>query len=72
MLCPDCNTYAAEDDIVCRNCGKLLYREATEEEDLMSFRQGRHLRKEREEIPPPPVAPGSTGASRSGWSTGLM
>lgn len=65
MLCPDCNTYAAEDDIVCRNCGKLLYREATEEEDLMSFRQGRHLRKEREEVPPPPAAPGSTGASRS-------
>ena len=24
MLCPDCNTYAAEDDIVCPRCGKLL------------------------------------------------
>ena len=65
MLCPDCNTYAAEDDIVCRNCGKLLDRQASEEEELMSFRQGRHLRKAREEAPPPPSAPGSTGASRS-------
>ncbi len=65
MLCPDCNTYAAEDDIVCPRCGKLLDRQPTEEEELMSFRQGRHLRKVQEELPPPPVAPGSTGASRS-------
>ena len=65
MLCPDCNTYAAEDDIVCPRCGKLLDRQATEEEELMSFRQGRHLRKAQQELPPPPMAPGSTGASRS-------
>ena len=65
MLCPDCNTYAAEDDIVCPRCGKLLDRKATEEEELMSFRQGRHLRKAQAELPPPPVVPGSTGASRS-------
>jgi hypothetical protein len=65
MLCPDCNTYAAEDDIVCPRCGKLLDRQATEEEELMSFRQGRHLRKLQEELPPPPAMPGSTGASRS-------
>lgn len=65
MLCPDCNTYAAEDDIVCPRCGKLLDRQATEEEELMSFRQGRHLRKVQEELPPPPAMPGSTGASRS-------
>ena len=65
MLCPDCNTYAAEDDIVCRRCGKLLDRQPTEEEELMSFRQGRHLRKAQAELPPPPMAPGSTGASRS-------
>ncbi len=65
MLCPDCNTYAAEDDIVCPRCGKLLDRQPTEEEELMSFRQGRHLRKVRSELPPPPAAPGSTGASRS-------
>lgn len=65
MLCPDCNTYAAEDDIVCPRCGKLLNRQATEEEELMSFRQGRHLRRMEEELPPPPTAPGSTGASRS-------
>lgn len=65
MLCPDCNTYAAEDEIVCPRCGKLLDRQATEEEELMRFRQGRHLRKLEENLPPPPVAPGSTGASRS-------
>ncbi len=65
MLCPDCNTYAAEDDIVCRRCGKLLDRQPTEEEELMNFRQGRHLRKAQAELPPPPKAPGSTGASRS-------
>ena len=65
MLCPDCNTYAAEDEIVCPRCGKLLDRQATEEEELMRFRQGRHLRKLEECLPPPPVAPGSTGASRS-------
>ncbi len=65
MLCPDCNTYAAEDDIVCPRCGKLLDRQPSEEEELMSFRQGRHLRKAREAAPLPPVTPGSTGASRS-------
>ena len=65
MLCPDCNTYAAEDDIVCPRCGKLLDRKPSEEEELMNFRQGRHLRKAQEELPPPPVRPGSTGASRS-------
>lgn len=65
MLCPDCNTYAAEDDIVCPRCGKLLDRQPTEEEELMSFRQGRHLRKVEQELPPPPMTPGSTGASRS-------
>ena len=65
MLCPDCNTYAAEDDIVCPRCGKLLDRQPSEEEELMSFRQGRHLRKAQEELPPPPRMPGSTGASRS-------
>ncbi len=65
MLCPDCNTYAAEDDVVCRRCGKLLDRQQGGEEELMSFRQGRHLRRVQEELPPPPAAPGSTGASRS-------
>ncbi len=65
MLCPDCNTYAGQDDIVCPRCGKLLDRHLSEEEELMSFRQGRHLRKPGTEVPPPPAAPGSTGASRS-------
>ena len=65
MLCPDCNTYAAENEIVCPRCGKLLDRQVTEEEELMSFRQGRHLRKLQEELPPPPMMPGSSGASRS-------
>ena len=65
MLCPDCNTYAAENEIVCPRCGKLLDRQVTEEEELMSFRQGRHLRKAQQELPPPPIMPGSSGASRS-------
>ena len=65
MLCPDCQTYAAEEDIVCPRCGKLLNRQASEEEELMSFRQGRHLRRAESELPPPPAEPGSTGASRS-------
>ena len=65
MLCPDCNTYAAENEIVCPRCGKLLDRQVTQEEELMSFRQGRHLRKVREELPQPPIMPGSSGASRS-------
>ena len=65
MLCPDCKTYAAENDIVCPRCGKLLDRQPSEEEELMSFRQGRHLRRVQSELPPPPAAPGSTGASRS-------
>ncbi len=65
LLCPDCNTYAAQDDIVCPRCGKLLDRQPTEEEELMRFRQGRHLRRTEAEVPPPPVTPGSTGASRS-------
>ena len=65
MLCPDCQTYAAEEDIVCPRCGKLLNRQASDEEELMSFRQGRHLRRAESTLPPPPAAPGSTGASRS-------
>ena len=65
MLCPDCNTYAAQDEIVCPRCGKLLDRQTTEEEALMSFRQGRHLRRVQDELPPQPVMPGNTGASRS-------
>ena len=65
MLCPDCNTYAAENEIVCPRCGKLLDRQVTKEEELMSFRQGRHLRKAQQELPPPPIMPGSSGASRS-------
>ncbi len=65
MLCPDCNTYAAEDEIVCPRCGKLLDRQMSGEEELMSFRQGRHLRRAEAEVPAPPKAPGSSGASRS-------
>lgn len=65
MLCPDCKTYAADDEIVCPKCGKLLDSQNLEDEELMNFRQGRHLRKQEETIPPPPAAPGSTGASRS-------
>ncbi len=69
MLCPDCNTYAAEDDIVCRKCGKLLDRQRTEEEELMNFRQGRHLRGNDGNMPQDaPIGisrQGAHGASRS-------
>ncbi len=65
MLCPDCNTYAAEDEIVCPRCGKLLDRQLSGEEELMNFRQGRHLLKEQQTASPQPSAPGSSGASRS-------
>ncbi len=64
MLCPDCHTYAADDEIVCPRCGKLLEKGGTEEEELMRFRQGRHLRIEEAELPPEPVI-GTHGASRS-------
>ena len=57
MLCPDCKTYAADDEIVCPKCGKLLDSQNLEDEELMNFRQGRHLRKQEETIPPPPAAP---------------
>ncbi len=65
MLCPDCLTYVTDEQVVCPHCGKLLDRGETEEEELMRFRQGRHLRKAEEELPPPPAMPGSSGASRS-------
>ena len=80
MLCPVCGSYADDDAIVCSRCGKLLEKTFTdvEEEELMKFRQGRHLRKEQPpeaeepfirsgksrsfEDPQPPVTPESTGA----------
>ncbi len=65
MLCPDCHTYVTDDLQVCPQCGKLLIPVEDDEEELMRFRQGRHLRKAEEELPPPPITPGSTGASRS-------
>ncbi len=63
MLCPDCHTYASDDEIVCRVCGKLLDRQQLEEEELMNFRQGRHLRAQQA-VPPPPPSP-MTGRSRA-------
>lgn len=47
MLCPVCGTYADDDAIVCSRCGKLLEKtiQDVEEEELMKFRQGRHLRQ---------------------------
>ncbi len=66
MLCPDCNTYATDDEIVCRKCGKLLDRQRLEEEELMNFRQGRHLRTQAAVPPPPPRAEMQhTGRSRA-------
>jgi len=66
MLCPVCGTYADDDKIVCPSCGKLLERSMpeAEEEELMQFRQGRHLRQTQTPIPEPtPVV--RTGRSRS-------
>lgn len=64
MLCPVCGSYATDEEIVCPACGKLLERERSEDEALLNFRQGRHLRDEQVE-PPRPETPGSSGASRS-------
>ena len=65
MLCPKCGTYATDEEIVCRRCGKLLERGSGDSEDLMSFRQGRHLRNKQTAIEPPREQHGSSGASRS-------
>lgn len=66
MLCPECGAYAGDDAIVCARCGKLLERShvETEEEELMQFRQGRHLRRE-EKPAAEEDAPKRTGGSRS-------
>lgn len=58
MLCPQCGRYNDDDKVVCDYCGTPLERELPdtgEEEELMRFRQGRHLRQaeqpEAEEAP---------------------
>lgn len=49
MLCPECGTYTSDEQgVVCPKCGKLLERTFSAEEELMNFRQGRHLRKAEE------------------------
>lgn len=66
MLCPVCGTYADDDKIVCPSCGKLLERSMpeAEEEELMKFRQGRHLRQGQTAAPETePVV--RTGRSRA-------
>ena len=48
MLCPQCGRYNDDDKVVCDYCGTPLERELPdtgEEEELMRFRQGRHLRQ---------------------------
>ena len=80
MLCPECGRYNEDDKVVCIYCGKLLEKEMPEtgEEELMRFRQGRHLRHDTPrtdmprrrrsgasrafEDPKPPETPESTGA----------
>lgn len=42
MICPNCNAYAGDDEIVCSRCGTLLTRVSEEEDELMRYRQGRH------------------------------
>lgn len=66
MLCPVCGTYANDDAIVCERCGKLLERAVadTGEEELMRFRQGRHLRDSQRQAEEPKPQP-RTGASRA-------
>lgn len=66
MLCPVCGTYAGDDAIVCAKCGKLLERAAVDhgEEELMKFRQGRHLR-DKQKAAEAPRAPVRTGRSRA-------
>ena len=66
MLCPVCGSYADDDAIVCDRCGKLLEKKLAdvEEEELMKFRQGRHLRQSQQPGPAEePVA--RTGRSRA-------
>lgn len=67
MLCPVCGTYAGDDAIVCAKCGKLLERAATDngEEELMKFRQGRHLRDKQQKETEKPEQPVRTGRSRA-------
>lgn len=67
MLCPVCGTYAGDDAIVCAKCGKLLERAATDngEEELMKFRQGRHLRDKQQKEAEKPEQPVRTGRSRA-------
>jgi len=66
MLCPVCGSYADDDAIVCSRCGKLLEKtiQDAEEEELMKFRQGRHLRQ-TQQTEKPEEAPVRTGRSRA-------
>ena len=66
MLCPECGRYNEDDKVVCEDCGKLLERELPEngEEELMRFRQGRHLRREKQGSEEP-VRHRRYGASRA-------
>lgn len=66
MLCPECGRYNEDDKVVCVYCGKLLEKELPEtgEEELMRFRQGRHLRREEPKAAETPRRRRS-GASRA-------
>lgn len=44
MLCPQCGTYAGENDILCPGCGVLLNHGENHEEGVRSIRQGRRAR----------------------------
>ncbi len=66
MLCPECGRYNEDDKVVCQYCGKLLEREMPDagEEELMRFRQGRHLRG-KEPLPPEPTPRRRRSSSRA-------
>ena len=67
MLCPVCGTYAGDEAIVCAKCGKLLERTPADngEEELMQFRQGRHLRDSQQKADAQPEQTVRTGRSRA-------
>ena len=66
MLCPECGRYSTENPFGCPYCGKMVEQTQldADEEELMRFRQGRHLRQS-EKPAEEPVRRRRSGASRS-------
>lgn len=75
MLCPQCGRFNEEDKRVCVYCGKTLEQTmpdtGDEEEELMRFRQGRHLR-DAEPLPEQEEPlPGRRGGASRAFETPL-